>query len=142
MRVEIKQTEKVTEPYAVIFCREIDEDVLNAAELLKNEKGVITAYDSERIVVIRRKDLFMIRAEGGRARLYTEKGAYESARPLRDFESIPGLMRISKSCIIRLEEIKCFDPMFAGTMQVTLKNGLKDYISRKYLPEMKRYLGL
>ena len=29
-----------------------------------------------------------------------------------------------------------------GVLQVTLRNGLKDTISRKYLPDMKRYLGL
>ena len=143
MKVEIKQTAEAVEPYAVIYCREIDDPVLSAAEMLRHDGGdVITAYDDERIVVIKRKDLFMIRAEDGRTRLYTEKAVCDSARPLRDFESLAGFMRISKFCIINLEEIKCFDPMFSGTMQVTLKNGLKDYISRKYLPDMKRYLGL
>ena len=142
MKVEIKQTNEAAEPYAVIFCREIDGPVLAAAEFLRQDSGVITAYDQDRIVVIRRKDLFLIRVEEGRTRLYTEKSVYDTARPLRDFESLPGFMRISKFCIINLDEIRCFDPMFSGTMQVTLKNGLKDYISRKYLPDMKRYLGL
>ena len=142
MKVEIKQTPEESEPHAVIYCREIDDTVLAAAEMLQRGADFITAYDAERIVVIKRRDLFMIRAEEGRTRLYTEKAAYDAARPLRDFESLPGFMRISKFCIINLETIRCFDPMFSGTMQVTLKNDLKDYISRKYLPDMKKYLGL
>ncbi len=142
MKVEIKQSPEVSEPRAVIFCREIDEGVLNAAELLRGGGGVITAYDSGRIVVIGKKDLCMIRAEEGRTRLYTEKASFESPKPLREFENLSGFMRISKFCIINLSEIKCFDPLFSGTLQVTLKNGLKDSISRKYLPDMKRYLGL
>ena len=84
----------------------------------------------------------MIRTGEGRTRLYTEKARYDTAKPLRDFEALPGFMRISKFCIINLDEVKCFDPMFSGLLQVTLKNGLKDSISRKYLPEMKRFLGL
>lgn len=31
---------------------------------------------------------------------------------------------------------------FNGTMFLRLEHGLSDYISRKYLPEFKRYLGL
>lgn len=142
MKTEIKQTPGVAEPYAVIFCGEIDEAVLTAAEMLRQGGGVITGYDNGRIAVIKRNELYMIRAEEGRTRLFTEKAIYDAAKPLKDFEALSGFMRISKFCIINLDRIKCFDPMFSGTMQVTLKNGLKDYISRKYLPEMKKYLGL
>lgn len=142
MKVEIRQTPEAAEPYAVICCREADASVLAAAEVLRGGSDFITASDGERIVVIRRKELFMIRTEEGRTRLYTEKARYDTAKPLRDFEAPPGFMRISKFCIINLDEVKCFDPMFSGLLQVTLKNGLKDSISRKYLPEMKRFLGL
>ena len=31
---------------------------------------------------------------------------------------------------------------FSGTLLLTLKNGCKDYVSRKYLPGFKKYLGL
>lgn len=112
MKVDIKQTADATEPYAVIYCREIDESVLNAAELLNRSGDVITAYDRERIVVVKRKDLYLIRAEEGRTRLYTEKVVYETARPLKEFESLAGFMRISKFCITISKRssvsIRCF----------------------------------
>ena len=142
MRVEIKQTADAAEPYAVIYCREIDKEVLTAAEMFKRGSGFVTVYDRGQIVVIKREDIFMIRTEEGRTRIYSENADYETSNPLRDHEAFPGFMRISKYCIINLEQIKCFEPLLSGTMQVTLKNGLKDYISRKYLPDMKRYLGL
>ena len=84
----------------------------------------------------------MLRAEEGRTRIYTEGASYDSAKPLRDYESLSGFMRISKFCVINLSRIKSFEPLFSGVMQVTLKNGLTDTISRKYLPDMKKYLGL
>ena len=142
MKVDIKKTEEALEPYAVIYCREINAEVLSAAEALGRTGDVITAYDNGSIVVIGKKDLYMIRAEEGKTRLYTTDASYETAKPLKDFETLSGFMRISKFCIINLETIKRFDPMFSGSMQVTLKNGSKDYISRKYLPEVKKYLGL
>ena len=142
MKVDIRKTEEALEPYAVIYCREISAEVLAAADALGRAGEVITAYDNGSIIVIDRKDLYMIRAEEGRTRLLTENASYETAKPLRDFETLSGFMRISKFCIINLDKIKRFDPMFSGSMQVTLKNGSKDYISRKYLPEVKKYLGL
>lgn len=142
MKVDIQKTKETIEPYAVIYCREISAEVLTAAEAIGRAGDVITAYDNGSIVVIDKKDLFMIRAEEGRTRLYTADSSYETSKPLRDFEALSGFMRISKFCIINLEKIKRFDPMFSGTMQVTLKNGSKDYISRKYLQNVKNYLGL
>lgn len=142
MRVEIKQNPELSEPYAVIYCREADESVLSAAEALRRGNEVITAYGNGRLTVIDRKELFMLRAEEGRTRLYTAEAGFDSAKPLREYESLPGFMRISKFCVINLEKIKCFEPLFSGVMQVELKNGMKETISRKYLPDMKRYLGL
>ena len=142
MKVDIKKTEEAIEPYAVIYCREINAEILSATEALGRAGNVITGYDNGSIIVINKKDLYMIRADEGRTKLYTSDASYETAKPLRDFETLSGFMRISKFCIINLEKIKRFDPMFSGTMQVTLKNGSKDYISRKYLPDVKKYLGL
>ncbi|RKJ31015.1 LytTR family transcriptional regulator, partial [bacterium 1XD42-8] len=31
---------------------------------------------------------------------------------------------------------------FGGMMCLVMKNGCKDYVSRKYLPDLKRYLGI
>ena len=142
MKVEIKQTPDAAEPYAVIFCREADESVLAAAETLRRGQDVVTVYENGRYVVLDRREVFMFRAEEGRTRIYTESAAYDSAKPLRDYESLSGFMRISKFCVVNLGRIKSFEPLFSGVMQVTLKNGLTDTISRKYLPDMKNYLGL
>lgn len=142
MKVQIKQTSDAVEPYAVIFCQKIDDCVRAAAETLKRGGDIVTALDGGRILVIEREDLYLIRSEDGRTRLYTERNAYDSSKPLKEFEALAGCMRISKSCIVNLGKLKSFEPHFSGVMQVTLKNGLKDYISRKYLPAMKKYLGL
>ena len=66
-----------------------------------------------------------------------------SKKCLYEFEGIlrHDFMRISKTTIINLKQIDRVEPSFNG-MLIVLKNGKKDYISRKYLPEFKKYLGL
>lgn len=53
-----------------------------------------------------------------------------------------GFMRISKSTLINLKQISRVESSFHGAMLVILKNGNRDYISRKYLPAFKQYLGI
>ncbi len=53
-----------------------------------------------------------------------------------------GFMRISKSTLVNLSFIDSVEPSFNGMMHLRLKNGCKDYISRKYLPAFKKYLGI
>ena len=51
-------------------------------------------------------------------------------------------VRVSKSTIVNLRKIKRVAPSLRGMMFIELKNGLKDNISRKYLPEFKKALDL
>ena len=43
---------------------------------------------------------------------------------------------------IAIAYLECVEPTLGGLMMVTLKNGCKECISRKYLPAFKKYLGL
>lgn len=40
------------------------------------------------------------------------------------------------------EEIQRVESSFSGTLLLKLKNGCKENVSRTYLPEFKKYLGL
>lgn len=52
-----------------------------------------------------------------------------------------GFLRISKSTIINLKYLDSVEPSFNRMMLVKLKNGSKDYVSRKYLPALKSIWG-
>jgi DNA-binding LytR/AlgR family response regulator len=51
-------------------------------------------------------------------------------------------MQISKTTLVNLSYMDSIEPGFSGTLLLKLRNGSKDYVSRKYLPEFKKYLGL
>ena len=51
-------------------------------------------------------------------------------------------VRISKATIVNLKKIERVAPSLKGMMFIQLKNGLKDNISRKYLPDFKQALDL
>ena len=51
-------------------------------------------------------------------------------------------MRISKSTYINLKHLDSVEATFGGVMRVNLKNNDKDYISRMYVKELKKYLKI
>lgn len=146
VKVKIEVSTAVTEPYAVIHTDRITEEISQAAALLESgiPKDVITVMDSERIIVLHLDEIYMVRVENEKTIVYTKKEKYHSSKRLYELETLlgNGFMRISKSVLVNLDYLGCVEPSFGGVMLLVLKNGCKDYISRKYLPAFKKYLGI
>lgn len=146
MRAEVRIKDDAKEPYAVIYTNEITREVSQAVILLNGAGGnkVITVMDEERIVALHPDEIFMVRTENERPVVYCRTAKYTGTRRLYEFEALlgSGFMRISKSTLVNLRHLDYMEPTLGGLMLLVLKNGCKDYISRKYLPSFKKYLGL
>lgn len=145
MKVNIDISAEYKEPYAVIHTDKVTDEIRRIVDLFSSNETPVTALQNEEeIVVLKPQDIFMVRIEGGDTVIYGEKQKYRSRKRLYELSEILGkqFMQISKTTLINLSCIDSIEPGFSGTMLMKLKNGNKDYVSRKYLPEFKRYLGL
>ena len=145
MKAEIKISQDVKEPYAVIYTNEVNTEISRIIMLLENsDNNIVTVTENGRIIVLTSNDIYMIRVENEKAIIYCKTQKYTSTKRLCEFEVILGkdFMRISKFTLINLKYLDCVEPSFGGVMLLIWKNGCRDYISRKYLPDFKKYLGL
>ena len=144
MKVEIQISPDIEEPYAVIYSNKMTEEVQRVYDKIQSCSNVITAIDNEQIIILQPSEIYMLRIENEQLVIYCQQKKYISNKRLYEMENLLGskFMRISKSTIINLKKLSSVEPSFNGTMLVVLKNGDKDYISRKYLPAFKKYLGL
>ncbi len=146
MRVKIEILPEATQPYAVLYTSELTKEVRQAAALLEGETsgGFVTVTENERIHVLRPEDVYMVRVENEKTCVYVKDKTYVSTKRLYEFEEAlgNGFLRISKSALVNLSHLSCVEPNLGGLMELVLKNGLREYISRKYLPAFKAYLGL
>ena len=145
MKVSIDVSAEYKEPYAVIHTDKVTDEIRRIVDLFSGNDTPVTALlNEEEIVVLQPKEIYMVRIEGGDTVIYGEKQKYRSRKRLYELADILGkqFMQISKTTLINLSYIDSIEPGFSGTMLMKLKNGNKDYVSRKYLPEFKRYLGL
>ena len=144
MKVNVIISPEVHEAYAEIHTDKMTEDIGRIVDMLSTEAVPVTARAGEELVVLKPEDIFMVRVENGNTVIYGEKRSFRSAKRLYELASQLGnkFMQISKSTLINLSYMDSIEPGFSGTLLLKLKNGSKDYVSRKYLPEFKKYLGL
>lgn len=144
MKVKLNISDEYIDPEAEIRAAAVTEEVTAAVDFLKNPSRIVTAYTENDMVVLRQEDIYMIRVENERTAIYGKNRSYQSGRRLYELQKILGskFMRISKSALVNLNYLDHVEAEFGGMMLLTLKNGSKEYVSRHYLPEFKKYLGL
>lgn len=141
--VDLSAEHKV--PFAIIYAESITEEVQNAIDFLSSDNNApITAQHQYKTVILQPTDIFMVRIENGETIIYDKHNKYFSRKRLYELQNKLGrmFMQISKSVIVNLKQLDSVEAGFNGTMLLKLKNGCNDYVSRKYLPDFKKYLGM
>ena len=110
----------------------------------EDQSEMLAVRKGSDITLLELKDIFMFRVEEKQVKVYTENKEYVIKKPLYQVEEnlSTDFVRISKTTIVNLKKIERVAPSLKGMMFIQLKNGLKDNISRKYLPDFKNALDL
>ena len=145
MKISVDISAEYKEPYAVIYTDKLTDEIQHMIDMFSMSETPITALQNEEdLVVLQPGEIYMVRVENGDTIIYGEKQKYRSRKRLYELDQQLGrqFMQISKSTLINLSYMDSIEPGFSGTLLLKQKNGCKDYVSRKYLPEFKKYLGL
>mgnify|MGYP002898958169 CR=1 FL=1 len=124
-------------------CRTVE--IQRTLDIFGSNESPITAFKNENdIVILQPKEIYMVRVENKDTIIYGKEHRYRSRKRLYEMQQQlgAGFMQISKSTLVNLSYMSNVEAGFSGTLLLKLKNGCKDYVSRKYLPEFKKYLGL
>lgn len=144
MKVRVEITPRCENPFAVIYTDRMTEDIQRTLDMFSSTDSPVTAMRGESIVIIQPGEIYLVRVENGNTIIYGQKESYYSRKRLYELRNQlgSGFMQISKSAIINLSYMDSVEAGFSGTLLLKLKNGAKEYVSRRYLPEFKKYLGL
>ncbi len=134
------------EPKVIILTASMTEDVQRIlSKLSDREPQIISGSRDNKIEVIEQADLIRTYASAGKVFAVTHKGEYALRLRLYEMEErLPAcqFVRISNSEIINLKKVNSFDLNFSGTICVKLANGTTTYVSRRYVPKLKKILGI
>ena len=147
MLVDMNISESIKEPYVVINSDELTPEIAELAREIAafgNGRNVIIGNLDERMVIIEPEKIVLIRVESEKVYVVTEDETYRVGKRMYELLEVLGkeFMQVSKSAAINLSYLESVEPSFNGIMLLHMKNGEKEYISRKYVPVLRKYLGI
>ena len=146
MKVNLFVSKDIEEPHTDIHTNELTDNITKALSILESDDSndMLAVKKGSDIALLEFGDVFMLRVEDKQVKVYTENNQYLIKKPLYQVEENlnSDFVRISKTTIVNLRKIERVAPSLKGMMFIQLKNGLKDNISRKYLPDFKNALDL
>lgn len=145
LRIVVEISEDATEPVVTIKCREktaLVDRLIAAVQIIDRQimvlcEGNLTPVDLEKILYIESVDK--------KCFVYTQEKVYESSYKLYELEGrLEAYMfvRISKSGIVNLKNIRSIKAWLNRKLLVTMENGEQLVVSRQYAGRIKELLGV
>ena len=144
MRVRFEQVDSREKEQALIRAVEKTADILSAMDLLENGSGGVAVTKDRNTFFCKLTQIYYIESVDKRTYVYTKGDCYESRDRLYELEEKLGtwFVRISKAMIVNLRKIRNVSAEPGGRMTAVLLNGERVIISRSYVKELKRRLGI
>lgn len=145
MKIIIETPKAEEEDEIIIRCANLDDKMMELIHALKAEYIKLTGYFDDKIIKLAPKEIYYFESVDNKVFAYTEKEFYLIHKKLYEIEeeySAADFLRISKSIIINVAKIAYVRPVFNGRFEANLKNGEKIVISRRYVMDLKKKLGI
>lgn len=145
MNIEIKIDSSYEIPKVIILTDKMSEEVNELVQRISEKAPqVIAGFREDFMIILEQQEITRIYSCGGKVFAVADDGEYTLRSRLYEVEERLGgdFVRISNSEIINLRKTESFDLSISGTICVRLKGGTTVYASRRYVPKIRKTLGI
>ena len=149
MKVGIKIDRSVEEVEVLITAQEqsrtVDALYEHIAEFDKKSLGTLTAYKGDIVQIVNVTDVFRIYTGNQKVYIQTHQGEYAIRYRLYELEATldkKQFFRISNSEIVNVKKIRDIDLSITGRICIRFADNTQTYVSRRYIPKIKKSLGI
>ena len=144
MKVVFNIISKNEEESAVINAAELTDSIKTAISLLENGEAVIVGYKDGEKCSLSVSRIYYIESVDDKSFVYTKNDCYEVRYKLYELEDTLDrrFLRVSKSMICNIRKIRSVKASENARMKATLLNDETIMISRNYVKDLKKRLGL
>ena len=135
--------DKNREEEVVVYLREPNGLAEKIERLIMSENAELIGYGEGKIIPLAHKDIYAVFVEDGKLYASVQKEKLRLYERLYELEEKlgEGFVKINQSCIVNVEKIERFEVSVGGSLTVVMKNGYKDYVSRRQLKIVKERIG-
>lgn len=138
-----------TDEIEVIICankeNEKTEQLAKYIENFEKNKKFLFCKTDKGIEFINQQEIECIEIIGKNIKIITENKCYETnGRLYQIIENLDAtfFLQISKSAVININKLIRLENYFSGSMLAYLKSGYKVAVTRSFLPNLKKHLGI
>lgn len=150
MKVTLEKVNSPEEERAVIKAAQVTEEIRNAVDLLENNCRRISVSElseersSGETVMLGTDQIYYTESIDKKTFVYTKEKCYGTKLRLYELEESlsANFFRCSKSLIVNIRKIRSVKSELNGRMVAELLNGEQLVISRSYVKDLKRKLGV
>ena len=145
LKIQMEIEKKWTEPEVHIRAAEekIGKQIADRLEDYQENQLVIKVKDE--FIFLNKAEIVYLEVFNKIVTLYTAKENYsfrKSLVALKEELSSEQFLQVSKSALVNTKEIQKLELAFSGSMYAYLKNQQKITVSRRFVDQLKRHLGI
>lgn len=145
MRVTVEQIDREREEELIVRCHDPGAPWVQSVQEAASGQQAVCGWRNDELHRLKLSEVFYFEVVDDKAFVYTQSEVFEVKEKLYEFERLcvgSALFRCSKSMILNADRIDYVRPSLSGRFEAVLSNGEKVVVSRKYVAELKRLLGV
>lgn len=145
MKLEVEQIDMEKEEEVIVRCHDVGADWVGNVKDAVMGQLTVCGYKDNVMHRLRLSEIYYFEVVDGTSFFYTQNDVFNAKEKLYEFEDVSAkssLFRCSKSMILNADKIDYIRPSFSGRFEAVLSNGEAVIVSRKYVADLKRLLGI
>ena len=145
MRVTVEQIGPAHDEELIVHCHDPGAAWVRSVTEAASGQRTVCGWQEDMMHRLKLSEIFYFEVVDDRSFLYTQAAVFGTKEKLYEFERLcegSTLFRCSKSMILNAEQIDYVRPSLSGRFEAVLSNGEKVVVSRKYVADLKRMLGV
>lgn len=146
--VEVILEDSYQRPKVVIYTAEMGEAILALLQQVKGQSvkpPTLVCVSGEETVFVKHKEILRIYTSDTHLTVVSDKGQHQLK--MRLYEVLSELdnryfIKISQSEIVNFQRVEGIKTGITGAFALKLDNGSQAYVSRRYISEIKKHLGM
>ncbi len=145
MKISVESCPEGEESQVIVRCEKKDAEAQQLIADLLNRSQKLLIHNGRELFQLNPDEIFYCEAVDDRTFIYLRNQVVESTQRLVEIEQlllVTPLFRASKAMLLNNQKIRSVRPLYDGRLEALLENGERVIVSRKYVPDLKRKLGL
>jgi len=145
LKVKVEINSLHSEVHAILRANKITQEIEDIRNMLESYNRVLMGYRDDNMVLLQYNEIYRVYTENQKLFAMTSSGKYLLKMRLYEIETMlikHQFIKVSRFEIINVTQIKEIENLYSGNIKIIFKYGESTFVSRRFVSQIKRKLGI